>query len=96
MRDAPARNHLLFFINIKPGGFMDSESLPTGIEMPSAGQSSRTNAFTVANNFAYFAGHAAATIQLQESSQCLKYVQYRRRHSGDRFAHRHRHKAVHQ
>jgi hypothetical protein len=46
---------------------IDIESLPTGIEMPSAGQSSMPTAFTVSKSVASSPGWPAAHIQLAES-----------------------------
>ena len=46
---------------------MESESLPTGIEMPSAGQSSSATARTVSYSAASSPGWQAAAIQLAES-----------------------------
>ena len=46
---------------------IDIESLPTGIEMPSAGQSSIATALTVSKSAASSPGWPAAPIQLAES-----------------------------
>jgi hypothetical protein len=46
---------------------IDSESLPTGIEMPSAGHSSMPTAFTVSNSAASWPGWPQAAIQLADS-----------------------------
>ena len=46
---------------------MDNESLPTGIEMPSAGQSSKPTAWTVAYRAASSPVSPQAAIQLAES-----------------------------
>ena len=47
--------------------FIDMESLPTGMETPSAGQSSMPTAFTVSKSDASSPGCPAAHIQLAES-----------------------------
>jgi hypothetical protein len=46
---------------------IDSESLPTGIEMPSAGHSSMPTALTVSNSAASWPGWPQAAIQLADS-----------------------------
>jgi len=47
--------------------FIDSESLPTGIAMPSAGHSSSATALTVSNSAASSPGCPAAAIQFADS-----------------------------
>ena len=46
---------------------IDSESLPTGIDMPNAGHSSMPTAFTVSNSAASWPGSPQAAIQLADS-----------------------------
>jgi hypothetical protein len=46
---------------------IDSESLPTGIAMPSAGHKSMATALTVSKSAASSPGYPAAAIQLAES-----------------------------
>ena len=59
---SPASSHTVF---------IDIESLPTGILIPSAGQSSMPTALTVSNNAASSPGCPADAIQLAESFKSL-------------------------
>ena len=51
--------------------FIDKESLPTGMEIPSAGHNSIPTARTVANSRASSPGKPAAAIQLADSLMSL-------------------------
>ena len=68
--------------------FIDSESLPTGIAMPSAGHSSSPTARTVSYSAASSPGSPQAAIQLADSRISRERADVRREDVGDRLGHR--------
>ena len=84
------RGHLLFRAAVVPTlVFIDSESLPTGMLMPSCGHSSMPTARTVSNSAASSPGWPAAAIQLADSLTSPSFAIARRGDIGDRLADRH-------